>query len=96
MSTAEETWRNRTDGELEDAAANLDDYSQQGKEAILGEMRRRGAETADRGDFLTEGKQAIPNEMRRDGITGPPRRHTCFNHHAEACLQFCGSHPESA
>ncbi len=44
MSHTEEIWRRKSDDELLEAVARLDEYTAQGRQVILGEMQRRGLE----------------------------------------------------
>jgi len=46
MTTAEEIWRNRTDDQVAEAIASLDEYTEEGRRIILAEADRRGLNVA--------------------------------------------------
>ena len=78
MTEAERIWREKSDDDLLEAAAELHEYTEDGKRIIRAEMRRRGLEDpVEQSEFIAPDPGTKPAEDEDDPPVPTPRCLRC-------------------
>lgn len=83
MSEAERIWREKSDEDLLEAAANLDDFTEDGRQAVRAELKRRGLE-----DPIEQAGEAATAEPLPEGDQLPERSLLCVR--CDRPLEYLG------
>ncbi len=83
MSDAERIWRDKSDEDLLEAAANLDDFTEEGQHIVRAELRRRGLE-----DPVEQAGEAVPAESVPETDEQPARSLLCVR--CDRPLEYLG------
>ncbi len=83
MSDMERIWRGKSDEDLLEAAASLDDFTEEGRQAVRAELRRRGLE-----DPVEQAGESATAEPPPEGDELPQRSVLCVR--CDRPLDFAG------
>ncbi len=83
MSDMDRIWREKSDEDLLEAAANLDDFTEEGRRAVRAELKRRGLE-----DPVEQAGEAATAEPPPEGEEPPQRSLLCVR--CDRPLDFAG------